>query len=797
MIMNSIQITQQLDDNILNLLDEINVNASINLNILAFIYFAAFLLLALNSAKYKRKSIFIISFLMGTIVDILISYCLFQLGYVDSVVLIAGIIFNVFFFRSKYQVFSNNINNFVRSLHFSFAANVSSNVLSIYFLFVSSFFQLHYLLKIGLVVMYFINLILIYLSFINNKRFIKLYNETGEGFEIIKKKTVGNFPSSIPVAFLLPNNLLSVLVGLIWLSNIHKSKFNYGIYDTRNRIASITFNTDNVWQLAAFLWLICALSIMGFNTYSLYYCCLVIGIYRTFRFFGSNLSKYYTTIIGEDISLRPSVYDNVLYRVLPTRELSGIQKIYLRQKKYSYSLLFLNHEYLYDPNLGFVHFDKLVLNCHHLILKFSDSNSPSNFISEHCLMRGLQSPFTIIDSWKNDFTSLNLFGSIDGDLDWCKQRFDVIQKISDEGFSDFSSITSNKLIGKDLSQQQKIDLEKSHLRSSIVNSNSFESLKINIELLENHYSEIDHQYLADITGRGIYEFNSLFRQLHENPSISSRFIDLLNISECVSRYLIGIIHGVSNSLSKTSELILYFDTKAISYGSSVDFLRRFINQYADDETSISRVKIIKYLQIRYDDNQNIEKIIHFLKTLNPNRKFTRKPDLIELHTWLVEVRNKTRGHGTPSKVNFEFYVAVEKIILFMVAEFANLNFKLYYKSRINDIMWTFDMSHGGFPGIVPLVNKLDKKVHFNPFMPDDMIEKLTNNHYEINNYIFDEDCALYVIADSTANMEWIKCESHFRVMDGILYILNSRNDKNESWISFSTGKVIRPSIQTF
>ena len=51
MIMNSIQITQQLDDNILNLLDEINVNASINLNILAFIYFAAFLLLALNSAK--------------------------------------------------------------------------------------------------------------------------------------------------------------------------------------------------------------------------------------------------------------------------------------------------------------------------------------------------------------------------------------------------------------------------------------------------------------------------------------------------------------------------------------------------------------------------------------------------------------------------------------------------------------------------------------------------------------------------------------------------------------------------
>ncbi|MFN5295519.1 MAG: hypothetical protein ACK5BL_08315, partial [Flavobacteriales bacterium] len=38
------------------------------------------------------------------------------------------------------------------------------------------------------------------------------------------------------------------------------------------------------------------------------------------------------------------------------------------------------------------------------------------------------------------------------------------------------------------------------------------------------------------------------------------------------------------------------------------------------------------------------------------------------------------------------------------------------------------------------------------------------------------------------------CHKHFQVKDAIVHLLNQRDDKKESWISFSTGKIMRPDI---
>ena len=445
-------------------------------------------------------------------------------------------------------------------------------------------------------------------------------------------------------------------------------------------------------------------------------------------------------------------------------------------------------EYCFDPKFGFIHFDKLIDNSYHTICKFSAVDNSMNLISEHCLNRALQNPLSIIDIWNIKHPGSHLFGEISGFNEWTEKRLSIIQTLTDESFLILGK--SNPIIIKEESSSRKVIAEKSQLKAALVNTNSFEALKINIDIAENYYNELDRENLLQISRYGIFEFTTLFRQLHENPSISSRFVDLLNISECICRYIIGIIHGLWQHNNNTEHQIV-FDTKTIAYGSCVDFLRRYSNQ--KDISNHIDSKIHTLLELKYNDIENIQAITTYLKMLNPNNKVSRSPNFIELHSWLVEIRNKTRGHGTPSKVDFNFYIALEKVVLFMIAKFNNLDLKLVYKSDIGGDQWTFNMSMGGFPGIVPDINKIEPNIHFNPFTSKDLVNSIIKTHNEIKDKIIGNNPHPYFVFQTNHDNSWIPCDSFFKIIQGVVYILNGRQNEKESWISFSTGKIVRPS----
>jgi hypothetical protein len=148
-------------------------------------------------------------------------------------------------------------------------------------------------------------------------------------------------------------------------------------------------------------------------------------------------------------------------------------------------------------------------------------------------------------------------------------RLGILQRISDEPFGEISDSVSDAFQKSDDLKRQA---EQVNLRKAIVNSSSFESLRQNIQLFEHQYKKADHERVKQLTGRGIYELNTLFRQLHESPSIPSRFIDLLNVAECMIRYLVGFLHAERVSDGKVLHSNLPFDTKAIAFGSCTDFL---------------------------------------------------------------------------------------------------------------------------------------------------------------------------------------------------------------------------------
>jgi hypothetical protein len=602
--------------------------------------------------------------------------------------------------------------------------------------------------------------------------------------------------SSTPAAMLPLGLLLNVWIIdffclLSGITSFAKNPINFGYIDSRNRVNALSFNSDSVSQVVLMAVGTSILLVGSFDIRSLFIFVGVISIWPYLRKSPSKLSKYFTAVVGEEYIMRPTVYDNLLMRVLPDFKKDWLSSMYLKKSNYSYSIFFHNQRKLWDKKQGVLEVKDLVKSCNHLFVLFEASESRVNYVGEYDLTYALSRPDVIIDTWMCSLKVGTLFGDIKGDDKWMRLRLDIIRRISDE---DYGAIEGDATRYKEGSYTRHV-ADSLLVRQNIVNSSSFESLRQNIQLFEHQYKEADHERVRQLTGKGIYELNTLFRQLHESPSIPSRFIDLLNVAECMIRYLVGFLHAERVDDGKVLHGNLPFDTKAIAFGSCTDFLARWKKLDGAGETILG-ARVSALLDVVYDDTENVEALVKYIRIMNPGvtAKYSQKPTLLELSWWMVTVRNKTRGHGTPSKVDYGFYVCLEKAVLFMLAECSKLELTPCYIAEVDGQKWTFHLSSGGYPEPVPVLDELQKGVHFNPLLEDEMIERLTANHRHIVAHIPAGDEALYLYVTEGEKTEWWRCHKHFQVRDAIVHLLNQRDDKKESWISFSTGRIMRPEI---
>jgi hypothetical protein len=663
---------------------------------------------------------------------------------------------------------------------------------TIYALFTVSFFNENPVLKYLFLTVYGfsfirsmkrINIMQVYIDACVNK---------DEAFSVLTKSP-GTALMAMPIGLLLNVWVLDFYLILgqgFTLLNV-KDPINYGYFDSRNRASTIAFNNDSLHQMLAFAVGVTILFVGHFSTYNLFLLSGVLSMWPNLRFSSSKLSKYYTTIVGERHFMRPNVYDNLLMRVLPDYKRDWMSSMYLKKIGFSYTVFFHNQRKLWDKSKGIIDVKDYVKSCNHLVVLFESDDSKVNYVCEYDLIYALNRADVIIDTWICSLKVPTLFGDIQGDNYWFRSRLDIIRRVSDE---DYGVLEGTTKVYEDGSNAKSI-ADGLLVRQNIVNSSSFESLRQNIQLFEHQYKEADHERVKQLTGRGIYELNTLFRQLHESPSIPSRFIDLLNVAECMIRYLVGFLHAERVSDGKLLHDSLPFDTKAIAFGSCTDFLARWKKSDATGETILG-ARISALLDVVYDDTENVEALVKYIRIMNPGvtAKYSQKPTLLELSWWMVTVRNKTRGHGTPSKVDYGFYVCLEKVVLFMLAECSKLQLSPCYIAEVDGQKWTFHLSSGGYPEPVPMVEELQKGVHFNPLLEDEMIERLTANHRRIVSHIPAGDESLYLYVTDGEQTEWWRCHKHFQVKDAIVHLLNQRDDKKESWISFSTGRIMRPDI---
>ena len=324
---------------------------------------------------------------------------------------------------------------------------------------------------------------------------------------------------------------------------------------------------------------------------------------------------------------------------------------------------------------------------------------------------------------------------------------------------------------------------------TFINSINTESVRINM-LVREYFKEktIDYEQLqSELINNGPFEINTLLRQMREGGSVPSRFVDALSIAEVAARYLFSLTNEFNNYLDKNENSIQDRNTKynQLSFGPCVGFLRTISEK---GKLNAFEKSIKELLKTKYTDSDNFERIRKYLITdLHYDKKVSDEPTLFDLFNYMAYIRNKTRGHGTPSKVEFEFYVTLDLISIFIVHCISKIEIETFSRQTINEKEWMLYYNAGGNVVLHPL----DRNENLE-YWKDSFDWKYLDKMEEAKNIIQETNQSVYLKIKYLEETHWIKAETYFKCKDGIIYMYDGINKDEAEWISFTTGAVIRP-----
>jgi hypothetical protein len=492
----------------------------------------------------------------------------------------------------------------------------------------------------------------------------------------------------------------------------------------------------------------------------------IISVYQNSRRkFSNSFENYlsFSTVTG-NYSILEKIVTKDLF-------LSLLQRINLEK----YSILVSPYEKLVVANNKILEVSKLTINSHHLIL--IDGGEISNKIIRI----------------ENEF---NYFlGRVDSVIDY----FSIANQTIDDWSEPIESEQANCIRERIAVKQAIIDEkafvlddnpeEEAKTIDTFINSINTESVRINM-LVREYFIEntIDYEQLqSELINKGPFEINTLLRQMREGGSIPSRFVDALSIAEVAARYLFSLTNEFNNYLDKNENSIQDRNSKysQLSFGPCVGFLRTISEK---GKLNAFEKSIKELLKTKYTDSDNFERLRKYLITdLHYDKKVSDEPTLFDLFNYMAHIRNKTRGHGTPSKVEFEFYVTLDLISIFIVHCISKIEIETFSRQIINDKEWLLYYNAGGNVVLHPL-NPNENLEYWKDSFDWKYIDKME----EAKNHIEETNQSIYFKINYKEEIHWIKSETYFKCKEGIIYMYDGINKDEAEWISFTTGAVIRP-----
>jgi hypothetical protein len=476
----------------------------------------------------------------------------------------------------------------------------------------------------------------------------------------------------------------------------------------------------------------------------------------------------YTLITGNYNYLNSIVASNKLLLL--------VQRISIKlSDKFTYGILVSPYEEVVVEHNSIKKVSELAPFSHHLILMDGGEDSDKIIKIEHDLNYFLGRVDSVIDYFTIANQSIDEYStSINEDYAQCiRNRIAIKQSIIDE--------KSIELIEK--TNEESITIDR------FINSINTESVRINMLVRDySKDSKLDYYQLQkELINKGPFEINTLLRQMREGGSIPSRFVDALSIAEVSARYLFSLMNEVTIYLDKNENSIQDRNTKygQLSFGPCVGFLRTITEK---GKLNAFEKSIKELLKTKYSDIDNSIRLKKYLiNDLHYDKVVKEEPTLFDLFNYMAYIRNKTRGHGTPSKVEFDFYVTLDLISIFIVHCISKIEVETFSRQIINDKEWLLYYNAGGNV----ILHPLDSSENLD-YWKDSFDWNYLDKMEEAKKHLEESNQSVYFKIKYQEEIHWIKSEAYFKCKEGIIYIYDGINKDEAEWISFTTGAVIRP-----
>ena len=441
----------------------------------------------------------------------------------------------------------------------------------------------------------------------------------------------------------------------------------------------------------------------------------------------------------------------------------------------NYAILATPYDTLLVSNTKTMPKEKLAVNSHHLVLLDGGEDSSRIVEMEKEFSNFLGRVDTVIDFFAVPGQEMDGYSEPIGSsyASTIRDRIAVKQSIIDEK----STVVDR--FSEDVSKA--VDL--------VVNSINSEPVRINMLVKQYFLSpSLDYAQLQnELVNQGPFEINTLLRQMREGASIPSRFVDALTIAEVGARYIFSLVNEINFSLEDQEGKVNFRNETygQLSFGICIGFLRNLMERRKLNEFEKS-VKVI--LKTEYSDAVNFSRLRKYLlEDLHYDKAVSDSPTLFDLFNYLGYIRNKTRGHGTPSKVEFEFYVTLDLISIFITHCLSKIEFETYTRQTIQEKEWLLYYNAGGNVVLHPL-NESENLDYWEQSFDWQYLDKMETAKEQL----IAENQSVYFKVRLNDSPYWVPAATYFKSKEGIIYMYDGINKGEAEWISFTTGAVIRP-----
>jgi hypothetical protein len=441
----------------------------------------------------------------------------------------------------------------------------------------------------------------------------------------------------------------------------------------------------------------------------------------------------------------------------------------------NYAILATPYDTLVVSNTKTKSKEELAVNSHHLVLL--DGGEDSSRIVE----------------MEKEFS--NFLGRVDTVIDFFAVPGQEMDGYSEPIASSYASTIRDRIAVKQSIIDEKstvvdrLSEDVSKAVDLVVNSINSEPVRINM-LVKQYFpsASLDYAQLQnELVNKGPFEINTLLRQMREGASIPSRFVDALTIAEVGARYIFSLVNEINFFLEdKEGKVNFRNETYGqLTFGVCIGFLRNLMERRKLNEFEKS-VKAI--LKTEYSDSENFSRLRKYLlEDLHYDKAVSDSPTLFDLFNYLGFIRNKTRGHGTPSKVEFEFYVTLDLISIFITHCLSKIEFETYTRQTIQEKEWLLYYNAGGNVVLHPL-DESENLDHWEQSFDWRYLDKMKAAKEQLTA----ESQSVYFKVSLNDSSYWVPADTYFKCKQGIIYMYDGINKGEAEWISFTTGAVIRP-----